>query len=118
MKLCPVKCFKAFASIPGRFNIEVFYVVPDFGYGAKLFTCIECGELFVIDLENPRFAGKLPEQIAGNELCPKCAKPLKETIHAYPEDFRTKDGQIGHFEPDRVIPPDSESFVKEFWEIG
>lgn len=118
MKPRLVRCSRGFASLPGKANIEVLYTVPDFGYGNKLFTCIECGELFVIDFENPNFAGKTAEQIASNAACPKCGKPLRETICAYPESFRADDGRVGHFEPDRIIPPDSESIVKELLEIG
>lgn len=118
MKTRLVRCYRGFASLPGKANIEVFYIAPDFGYATKLFTCIECGELFIIDFENPNFAGKTAEQIAGNTMCPKCGKPLRETIRAYPENFRAEDGRVGDFEPDRIIPPDSESIVKEFLEIG
>lgn len=117
MKPRLVRCYRGFASLPGRFNIEVFYTVPDMGYWNKLFTCIECGELFVIDFENPNFAGKTAEQIAGNVACPKCRKPLRETIRPYPEHFHADDGRVGNFEPERIIPPDSESLVKEFLEI-
>jgi hypothetical protein len=118
MKPRLVRCYQAFASIPGRANSEVYYTVPDFGYGNKLFICIECGKLFLIDFENPNFAGKTARQIAGETTCPDCKKLLRETLHAYPETFRTADGVVGHFEPDKIIPPDSESIVKEFLEIG
>jgi DNA-directed RNA polymerase subunit RPC12/RpoP len=117
MKPRLVRCYRGFASLPGKANIEVFYTVPDFGYGKKLFICIECGELFIIDFENPNVAGKTAEQIAANARCPKCGKRLEETIRAYPESFRADDGRVGYFEPDRIIPPDSESMVKEFLEI-
>src|SRR5206468_3294576 len=76
MKPRLVRCYRGFASLPGKANIEVFYTVPDFGYSNKLFTCIECGELFIIDFENPNFAGKTAEQIAATALCPKCGKRL------------------------------------------
>ena len=118
MKLRQIRCYRGFAWVPGKFNIDIFYTTSDFGYGKQLFTCIECGELFVIDFENPSFAGKTAEQIAADATCPKCAKALQETIRSYPQNFRAEDGQIGHFEPDRIIPPDSESLVKEFWEVG
>jgi hypothetical protein len=100
------------------FNIEVFYTVPDMGYWCKLLTCIECGELFVLDMENPNVAGKEIAQIAGDELCPQCGKQLRESIRTYPDVFHTDDGRIGHFEPDRIVPPDSESVVKKFFELG
>lgn len=117
MKPRLIRCYRGFASVNGRFNIEVFYIVPDFGYSKKLFTCIHCGELFMIDLENPRFEGKTSEQIIGINVCPKCGHQLKDTIRPYPEHFRTEDGQIGSFEPNLIIPPDSESLVKEVFEI-
>ena len=117
MKPRLVRCYRGFAWLPGRANVEVFYTLPEM-YLIKLFTCIECGELFVIDFENPTFAGKTAEQIAGDAACPKCGKALRETIRAYPECFRADDGRLGHFEPERIIPPDSESLVKEFLELG
>jgi rubredoxin len=118
MKKIKVRCYKGFAAAEGKFNIEVYYTVPDMGYFRKLFTCINCGEIFVIDKENPKFAGKTAREIAADAICPKCNKRLPETIRPYPENFRTESGQEGHFEPERIIPPDSESLVKEFWEVG
>jgi len=117
MKSRLVRCYRGFAALPERFNIEVFYTVPDFGYLNKLFTCIECGELFVIDFENPRLAGRSASQIAADASCPRCKKGLRETIRAYPDNFRSDDGRVGHFEPERIIPPDSESLVRNFYEI-
>jgi hypothetical protein len=118
MKLRKVRSYRGFASTHGKFNIEVVYTLSDFGYCNKLFTCMECGEIFVIDFENPKFAGKTAQDIAGETVCPKCGIPLRDTIRPYPENFLTEDGQEGHFKPERIIPPDSESLVKEFWEIG
>lgn len=117
MKRRHVRCYRGFASLPGKANIEVFYTLPEM-YLIKLFTCIECGELFVIDYENPAFAEKTPEQIAANTICPKCGGLLSVTIRAYPKSFHSDDDRIGSFEPSHTIPPDSESFVKEFWELG
>ena len=117
MKKRIIRCFRGFASLPGKFNIEVFYTVPDCGHWNKLFTCIECGELFVIDLENPSLANKRVEQIITNIVCPKCGKELSKTVHPYPENFRTDDGQIGCFIPAQQIPSDNESLVHEFFEM-
>ena len=118
MKKRLARCFRGFASVSGRFNIEVFYTISDFGYSVKLFTCTECGELFLMDTENPDFSGKSVSQIVGNATCPKCNNALKETLKPYPDNFRTDRSEIGQFHPDRFIPPDSESVIKEFWEIG
>jgi hypothetical protein len=116
MKPSLTRCFRGFASVPGRWNIEVFYTMPDI-YFAKLCTCVQCGESYVIDFENPRIAGKTVQQIAGDALCPRCGSPLRDTIQPYPETFRTEDGRLGSFDPGRTIPPDSESLVKEFLEL-
>ncbi len=118
MRLRKVRCYRGFAAAHGKFNIKVFYTVPDFGYFNKLFTCMACGEIFVIDMENPKLAGKTAPEVAGDTACPKCGKLLRETMRPYPEYFRTEGGQEGHFEPEPIIPPDSESLIKEFWEIG
>jgi hypothetical protein len=118
MKKRQITCYKGFASLPGKFNVEVYYTVPDMGYWNKLFICLACGEIFVADLENPIFANKPIEQTVGNTQCPTCGRQLGETLHAYPESFRAEDGRIGHFEPERRIPSASESIFREFYEIG
>jgi len=117
MKKVLVRCYKGFAAANGKFNIEIVFTVPDIGYYKKLFTCIHCGELFAVDQENPRLAGKPFDKFVANEVCPKCDSSLTQTLRAYPENFRTDDGKIGHFIPEHIIPPDSESLVKEFWEL-
>jgi hypothetical protein len=116
MKARLVRCYRGFASLPGRCNVEVYYTIPEM-FVAKLFTCIECGTVYVIDFENPALAGRDVQEVVRKTMCAKCGRPLGETIRPYPESFRTEDGQIGHFEPDHLIPPDSDSLVKEFVEI-
>jgi DNA-directed RNA polymerase subunit RPC12/RpoP len=116
VKLRKVRCYRGLASARGKFSIEVLYTVAEM-YLVKLYSCVECGEIFVIDFENPNFAGKTADEIADDQACPKCGKPLRETILPYPENFRTDDGGIGHFVPSHIIPPDAESFVKQFIEL-
>lgn len=117
MKTRLVRCYKGFASLAGKFNIEVFYTIPEMGYWNKLFVCVKCGALFVLDSENPRSRGRTIEDIVSGVLCPKCNSHLRETIRDYPQNFLTDDGSVGHFEPERIIPPDSQSITKEFFEI-
>jgi hypothetical protein len=112
-----VRCYRGYAAVHGRWNIEVLYTMPDMGYYLKLVTCVECGTIFVINFANLNFSGKTIEEIAGDSVCPKCGLPLGENIQPYPDVFRTDDGIIGSFDPGRRIPPDSESFVEEFLEI-
>ena len=73
--------------------------------------------MFFIDTDNPKLADMTVEQIADELICPTCGRPLRTTLHPYPQTFRTDDGQIGHFDPGSHYPPDSQSFIKEFWEI-
>jgi hypothetical protein len=116
VKLRKVRCYVGFAEAHGRYNIEVFYTMPDM-YWIRLFTCTACGEVYAMDTENPAFAGKTSSQIAGEATCPRCGSRLDATLQPYPENFRTGDGRIGHFDPGRRIPPDSESIVKEVLEL-
>lgn len=106
-----VRCFRGFASFPSLANVEVFYTVPDFGYDHRLFTCIECGALFVRegDQQGATTAG-LP--------CPQCRRDLGSTLRAYPATFRHIDGRVGHYEPSHAIPADSESIVREFFDLA
>jgi hypothetical protein len=115
MKTRFIRCGRGFASAYGRWNIEVFFAISGFGYGNRLFTCIECGELFVVDFENPALFGRNVEQIAMRSICPKCGRSLAQTICPYPENFHIDDGRIGHFEVDRLVQLDSETLVKEFF---
>lgn len=116
MNRTPVKCFKGFAQVGMHFNIEVLYTVPDF-YHTKLFTCIECGELFCADQEDVAYSPKPFDVVISNRLCPKCFKPLAKTLMPYPQSFRIEDGIIGHYEPSHEIPDDKDSVRSEFWDL-
>ena len=49
------------------------------GWSNKTFTtCIQCGELFVIDSENPETERKSAFDIAYSKDCPTCKSALKE----------------------------------------
>jgi rRNA maturation protein Nop10 len=116
MKKRQVRCYRGWAEAAGRCNIEVFYALSD-GYRIELFTCTECGEIFVVDFENPDFHGRTILDIAMAKVCPRCGGKLNETLKPYPGTFRTEDGMTGHFTPSPIIPSPSESTVREFFEI-
>jgi hypothetical protein len=111
-----VRCYLGYGSTDRRSNVEVFYVVPEM-YSKVLFTCLECGEVFVVDLENPAFADRDIAKVVKGLCCPSCNADLSKSISSYPQNFRTFDGEIGSFDPRTIIPPDSESLVREFFEI-
>ncbi len=79
-------------------------------------TCINCGELFVIDKEGT-ITDNLLKQIANGKICPKCGWRLEQTLKVYPQSFRTACGSIGSFRPPTHIPPDWESKIVEVWEL-
>ena len=111
-----VRCYLGYGSTDRRSNIEVFYVAPEM-YGTALFTCLECGEVFVVDLENPAFADREIAEVVKGVCCPSCKSDLSKTIKSYPHLFRAPDGTIGSFNSGTIIPADHESLVREFFEI-
>lgn len=99
-----------------RHNIEVFYTIPGHGYEFRLYTCMECGEVYVVDMGNPELAKiTIPEGLSIQ--CKSCGADLSASLFPYPQNFVTENGDIGSFEPSKIIPPDSESYVRDIWEI-
>jgi len=116
MKRGKIRCYRGYAHAFGRWNIEVFYTMPD-GHHMKLFTCIECGAILFMDMDNPALARQTVQETVGDEVCPECGRLLRNSLREYPENFLTEDGRIGHFDPGRHYPPDSESLFKEIWQL-
>ena len=116
MKTRKIRCYRAFAEANGVYNNEVCFVAPD-GYRLVLATCTKCGEIYAIDFENPKTAGLNVRQIAAGKTCVRCGSDLAETASEYPQTFVARDGRLGCFEPPRIIPPDSESEVREVPEL-
>ena len=99
----------------GIHNIQVFYCKNGFGYHYELFICMNCGEIFIVDFENPYFCNKTIQEISYEQNCPICRSELSKSLQVYPATFRTEDGNIGHFIPERIT--ENESVIKEFYEI-
>ena len=112
-----VRCTIAYAEAGGIYNHKVYWTWSE-GFSANvLVSCTYCGEIFVINQDNPATAGLTINEIAGNQLCPNCGEKLEETIKEYPETFRTKGGMLGSCIHPNRIPPDDETMILEFWEI-
>jgi hypothetical protein len=112
MEKIKVRCYKAFGNVyPGVSNYPVYYFVYE-GWSNKTFTtCINCGELFVVDWENPETKGMSVFEMAHSKDCPTCKSALKDTLRNYPEVIRISEGKLGSFKPDQIILPDSESIL-------
>lgn len=113
-----LRCFKEFAQVyPGVFNHPVYFTIFDGYVSFKLYTCINCGELFAIDLENPHIADMTAKKIAGDQSCPTCNDSLKRTLEEYPKTIRLADGRLGSFDPGNYIPPDDASEFLHIYEV-
>ncbi|MCW3088600.1 MAG: hypothetical protein JWQ78_1986 [Sediminibacterium sp.] len=118
MEKKPIRCYKEFAHVyPGIYNYEVYCMIYEGWSNFSLVTCMNCGELFVIDWENPLTEKRSIESLAENKLCPSCNIPLKESIKEYPQNIRLKDGKVGSFAVSNRIPEDDESLVMNFYTL-
>ena len=116
MKKGKVRCFRGYAKVNDRYNEEVFFTVPDIYY-TRLFTCLACGEIFFANQEDIDYANQSLDLLVRNLKCPKCSSALAQSLKPYPDIFLTRDGKIGHYKPDGLIPPDTESLIMEFWNL-
>ena len=113
-----VRCYKTFEKVNDRtYNYPIFNMVYDGWSNYSIATCINCGELFVIDWENPKFNNLNLNEIVAIKCCPKCHSHLKDTIKEYPKFIKLTNGQIGSFISSNYIPNDVETIIVEMFEI-
>lgn len=118
MNFRQIRCYKVFAEVsPGVYNYPVYCISYDGWSNISLATCINCGELFAIDWENPLSNGLNIEKIASSYVCPKCGVSLKDTIRRYPETLRLPNGNLGSFTPAKSIPSDDHFITLEVFEL-
>ena len=116
MKKIQVRCVKGLGMVGQLHNMEVVKPLPGFGYSKRLFCCSECGELFVLDLDNPALngSGDLPNDLNG--ACPKCKATLNDHLLPYPENIYVS-GDVAKLDSSNVSYDRDASSVEEFWEI-
>jgi hypothetical protein len=113
-----IRCYVAFVQVaPTVYNYPVYCMIFEGWSCFSLGTCISCGEIFVIDWENPATKGLSIKEVASINKCPTCGSLLKDTVKNYPESIKLPNGQVGTFKPDNYLPPDNETIVKDFYEI-
>ena len=111
-----VRCAKGSGVIGRLHNIDVLKPLSGFGYTKRLYCCADCGELFVLDLDNPALNGSkdLPRNLSGN--CPNCNATLNDHLLPYPENVFVS-GSVAELDASSVIYDLNASSVEEFWVI-
>ena len=107
MKIRRIKCFLTFVSpLPGIYNQPVYNILHDGFSNLNLATCLNCGELFVIDYENPKTFQILLHDLVEKLKCPTCEHNLAAVIAKYPETIWLSKDRYGSYVPDAIIPAD------------
>ena len=116
MKKIKVRCWKDIAGCAGEPQQPVYFTVPDFGDAPRLYVCQKCGALFAVDPKNEHYSRRNFDVEKSGITCPECQNSLADAL-PYPENYRSEvTGEIEHYtRTSRVIPPDDQSFILEFW---
>jgi DNA-directed RNA polymerase subunit RPC12/RpoP len=116
MNKIQVRCVRGFGVIGKQYNIEVLSPLSGFGYSKKSYCCSGCGELFVLDLENPSLKGskELPSNL--NATCPKCNILLKGHLFPYPA-YVFLNGSVETMDVSTISYERDSSSIHEFWLI-
>lgn len=113
-----IRCLIKYENVArGVYNHKVFLPLKSGWSNNSLVTCTNCGELFVIDWENPKTENLSVKQIAGSTLCPSCNVVLSMYLASYPATIRISENQFGSFNDDAISNEDEESEIVEFYEL-
>ena len=119
MKKRSIRCYKEYVNLyPNIYNYLVYFPLREGWSSFSFVSCMNCGEIFVIDWENPLTKGMSISETASNSTCPTCGMPLKETIKDYPQNIKMSNGEIGRFSLINYSTSNEESLVLDFFEIS
>jgi hypothetical protein len=119
MRKKKIRCFKIYVSVvKDIYNYELKLPFGGDGYNSHtLATCMNCGELFVIDWDNPATEHLDIYEIAGKELCPTCGSLLQKSIANYPQTIRVSEGVFGSFDQEQSFGQPWSNETVEFYEL-
>jgi len=118
MKKKKIRCFKIYESIGNStYNYEIIIPLKSGWCNNTLVTCKNCGELFVIDWENPATENLSILDIAGSSVCPTCQSQLKDIVASYPHTIRVSEGVFGSFNESGITHSNVQTEVLEFYEL-
>ena len=113
-----IRCLIRYENIAfGVYNYKVFLPLKSGWSNNSLVTCRNCGELFVIDWENPETENLSIKQIAGSTLCPSCNVVLSTHLASYPATIIISENLFGSFNNDTISNEDEKSEIVEFYEL-
>lgn len=113
-----IRCFIKYENIAnGVYNFRVFLPVKSGWSNNSLVTCTNCGELFVIDWENPETKNLSVKQIASSNTCPSCNVLLSKFLASYPETIRISKNQFGGLKNGGILNEDEITEIIEFYEL-
>lgn len=113
-----IRCIVRYENVvEGIYNYAIFLPLKSGWSNNSLYTCTNCGELFVIDWENPETENLNAKQIAGSTLCPTCNLTLSLHLVSYPETIRISENLFGSLANYPVSNEDEESEIIEFYEL-
>ncbi len=118
MRRKEIRCFKIYDRIGNNIhNHEIIIPLRGGRSNNTLVTCKKCGELFVIDWENPATENLSIQEIAGFSECPTCKSLLRNEIADYPDTIKISEGVFGSFHGSIVNYSDDQTEVIEFYEL-
>jgi DNA-directed RNA polymerase subunit RPC12/RpoP len=93
---------------------RVYYLFPDMFFDVKLYTCVACGELFLINKDDEHYMKIRFEDIKGTLNCPQCSSRLANAKE-YPATFIDADGNECHYLPSNTPHRDEDRVSIEVW---
>ena len=117
MEKIKVRVVIDYIEVNGVFNNEIYIMTGGEWTNLHMVTCINCGELFVFDMHNPRYAEFSIKKLAEGVKCPNCNIELSISIEFYPQTFKTSNGTLAH--ADSVsVSNELKSAVIDVWKIA
>lgn len=111
-----IRCWEI-ESKHGTTKDYLYITYPEGSLGHRLVSCLNCGQIFSVNLTKELYIGPPLEVKLKTLHCPKCGKLLANYAYEYPAKYLSTDGKIYDYRRDDEIPNDDLSMVKEFLEI-
>ena len=114
MKKTRVRCWGVSNLRPDVRRVDSLWIAyPEDNTGHRLISCLNCGHVYAVDVAQMVYVGPPLEEQLRRLNCVTCDRRLSETCAPYPESY-VLNGEIVQFERPMKIPPDAESFIKDF----